>query len=1620
MSDRSFVWLCVRASCCVAKLARLPSRRRTGVVVAAVPSGPVSGVFLGGGRSVGPSAGSSASALTSADERQIAELLSELDRQPLQSRHDVEEDDMDEADEERPQRTRLADIAMFAQPDAFSDTLQQVYESDERDRTERQRISGRRVRRQTDTGLSAAAPGGLDGSSYQYGVLPPRPIDFNGDDNTYESPTSGADGDAMESTTALDEFDPQHAANVAALSQQPASLPPAQKKRHSGAAFAFSSSAASDAARRPVTAATSASASQSVGDSFLSRVGASATDEFTVAATVAASSSLSTPSFAAPSPGSSKPFPVLSSSAAKSHTASPVSDDSSLQFYYYDAYEEPLHAAGTVYLFGKALLSAQSATASCCVHVTGVQRNLFVLPRQFALASADDETSVTDSAVSFNDVYNEIRAIMAEYRVKAYKVKRVQRQYCFDRDVPASAKAAASLLSPSEGVPDTAHYLKLVYPFSDRSLPRELVGKTFSRVFGTRTTALELLLLKRQVMGPCWLRLDNIRAVQAPVSWCRFEYAVDSAKQLQHLADAPDAPLFSLLALNLQSVRSDKTGRDELVAVSLLHHSALSVDGGSADTAAVSVESAVCGLSGVALPSDWPLSVKSHNKQASSRQLLHCANERAMLAWLISRIGNLDPDALLAHDLHGFVMDLLLSRLSALKVPHWSKLGRLKRLQIPHIDRSGTFNASVLDRGVGSGRLQLDTQLLAKEFLPGQRMYTLQHLVDSQLGANKRGEEFEQAALHALLSRSSDLLRLVDHNECDCALVLSLMHRMQLLPLTKQLTSLAGNTWSRTLRSVRSERVEWLLLHEFHQLKFVIPEKYSRKEREALNGHAAGDDIQPQDDNNDDDDTAPSRAAGRGAAGRAGSKSKPTTGGASGAAAAKPGSRRRGKPLYSGGLVLEPKRGFYDRFILLLDFNSLYPSLIQEYNICFTTVKAHSEAGTGIAGQLTAAATHDNSRGDADGREEAEAAAAPSGDIGAAPIAALPDPSLPQGHLPRVLQLLVARRREVKRLLASTSDASRRSQLDIRQKALKLVANSMYGCLGFVNSRFYSPHMAALITSQGRDILSSSVDLCAAIGANVIYGDTDSIMIDTGSAVLEQALTLGQAIRKEINKRHRVLEIDIDGVYRNMLLLRKKKYAALKLNETATGGRQWIREVKGLDMVRRDWCGLSKELSSKVLNFLLSDKARDDVVEAVVLQLDALGKAVRALEVPLDAFVITKQLTKAPHEYGDAHNQPHVQVALAMQQNGDKVRSGDVVPYVVCKGDGPVPKRCYHPSTVLAASGALAVDVDYYLEYQVMPPVARVCAVMEELDQPRIAHALGLDQSRFRHAQSRTGWTGGGGGGGGGMDEEEEQLMALSAIYGDQEQRFRECERATLTCSHCQQSVPFEGAVRILDATSTASDSSGAAAAGVSSPQPVASSALQCPAAGCSGLLGGGSEEEVAELSHSLQAAVLASHRRTLQATYTGGTQCSDSACRMCTRDSSWLGAASCLRAKCQGHTTPLHASSRLWLQLKALQYQLSPEEQLAKARSESRRRHAEKEAALAASAAPVPGSDSAESAVPQPSQWSCPADAELLPPKQCQVLAAALPFVDGLLRQSAYDTLQLQSLFQLSATRKA
>lgn len=80
----------------------------------------------------------------------------------------------------------------------------------------------------------------------------------------------------------------------------------------------------------------------------------------------------------------------------------------------------------------------------------------------------------------------------------------------------------------------------------------------------------------------------------------------------------------------------------------------------------------------------------------------------------------------------------------------------------------------------------------------------------------------------------------------------------------------------------------------------------------------------------------------------------------------------------------------------------------------------------------------------------------------------------------------------------------------------------------------------------------------------VIYGDTDSIMINTNSTALEEVMRVGGEVKRQVNKRYRMLEIEIDGIFKCMLLLKKKKYAAVKLERTRHGQtaevRSWVQQ----------------------------------------------------------------------------------------------------------------------------------------------------------------------------------------------------------------------------------------------------------------------------------------------------------------------------------------------------------------------------------------------------------------------------------------------------------------------------
>ncbi len=93
--------------------------------------------------------------------------------------------------------------------------------------------------------------------------------------------------------------------------------------------------------------------------------------------------------------------------------------------------------------------------------------------------------------------------------------------------------------------------------------------------------------------------------------------------------------------------------------------------------------------------------------------------------------------------------------------------------------------------------------------------------------ANPRREIDNEAALKTWAKTPEGLMNYVSHCEADTHFIAAVALKVQMLPLTKVLTNLAGNSWARTLSGTRAERNEYILLHEFHKNKYICPDKIS-------------------------------------------------------------------------------------------------------------------------------------------------------------------------------------------------------------------------------------------------------------------------------------------------------------------------------------------------------------------------------------------------------------------------------------------------------------------------------------------------------------------------------------------------------------------------------------------------------------------------------------------------------------------------------------------------------------------------------------------------------------------------------------------------------------------------
>ncbi|MBT4334193.1 DNA polymerase II [archaeon] len=344
-----------------------------------------------------------------------------------------------------------------------------------------------------------------------------------------------------------------------------------------------------------------------------------------------------------------------------------------------------------------------------------------------------------------------------------------------------------------------------------------------------------------------------------------------------------------------------------------------------------------------------------------------------------------------------------------------------------------------------------------------------------------------------------------------------------------------------------------------------------------------------------------------------------------------------------GGFVMSPAPGIYDN-IIVLDFKSLYPSIVRTFNI---DPASYLENKT------------------------KDSITAPNG----------ANFKKTEGIMPEIIQELWAAREQ-----------TRKDKNELGRYAIKILMNSFFGVLANPNCRFYNLNIANAITHFGQELIKETAAETEKRGYNVIYSDTDSIFIDTKLDSVKKSEKIGKDLEKELNEFHNkqikqkhgiksYLELEYEKCYSRFLMPKvrgsdkgaKKRYAGLLEKD----GKEHIQFV-GLETVRSDWTLAAKEFQQKLYDKIFH---KEDPTKFIKKYVDDIlsGKLDKKL-------IYRKSIRKSLEEYTKT-TPPHVKAARKLK----KLESSTIEYYVTT--DGPEPIQILKHN----------IDYEHYLEKQIKP-----------------------------------------------------------------------------------------------------------------------------------------------------------------------------------------------------------------------------------------------------------------------------------------------------------------------------
>ena len=381
-----------------------------------------------------------------------------------------------------------------------------------------------------------------------------------------------------------------------------------------------------------------------------------------------------------------------------------------------------------------------------------------------------------------------------------------------------------------------------------------------------------------------------------------------------------------------------------------------------------------------------------------------------------------------------------------------------------------------------------------------------------------------------------------------------------------------------------------------------------------------------------------------------------------------------------GGFVMDSKPGLYND-VLVLDFKSLYPSIIQTFKIDPMGLIEGLNAQQNNQQEQTISGFHDAYF------------------------------HRQQHFLPDIISQLWAERDEAKKQKnAATS------------QAIKIIMNSFYGILGSNGCRFFDARLASSITERGHEIIQRSGQWIEQQGFQVIYGDTDSVFVSlhTGNKKIDANLSvksaqnIGRELQTGLNQywhtqlrhEHNItsqLEIEFESHYQKFLmptirgseLGSKKRYAGLTQHD------QLI--FKGLEAVRSDWTSLAKEVQTELYSRIFHNQSYKHYLLGIVEELHS-GKR--------DQQLIYKKRIRKPLNTYVKNIPPQIQAAklasaLYSRANlHNPYENGGWIEYIITK-QGPVAIECLQDST-------FTIDYEHYIEKQIAPVVDSILYFMGE------------------------------------------------------------------------------------------------------------------------------------------------------------------------------------------------------------------------------------------------------------------------------------------------------------------